>query len=263
MDRLYAMLSSLVVLVLTKLERLGALAAFVGELGRCMISGPYYFGETLRMMDVLARRCIIPVGLAVAPVGAVISLQGIEIFRMFGAERMLSSFLGMAIFREYSPALASVMVAAQAGSSIAARVGTMKVRGQIDALAVMGVDPVRYVVLPGVLATVIVTPLLSVLTNILGIFSGWVFAVPLGGVDHGAFMEHLTLQITGADLWIGLVKCTIFGLGVGVIAGWLGLNVGRGATDVGKAANDTVVNTIVLILLTDYLVSLVLLGVGL
>ena len=248
---------------LIALETIGALGAFMWQVFVAAITPPRYFKETLRMMDVLVRRCIIPVGLAVAPVGAVISLQGIDVFKLFGAERMLSSFLGTAIFREYSPALASVMVAAQAGSSIAARIGTMKVRGQIDALAVMSVDPVRYVVVPGVIACVIVTPLLSVLTNFLGIFSGWFFAVPIGGIDHGAFMEHLALQITPADLWIGLGKCALFGLGVGMIAGFLGLRVKHGAAAVGKAANDTVVNTIILILLTDYAVSMVLLGLGL
>lgn len=245
------------------LHELGRFAEFMVEVLRCTLTSPRYLAETFRMMDVLVKRCLVPVALAVAPVGAVISLQGISIFRMFGAERMLSSFLGTAIFREYSPALASVMVAAQAGSSIAARIGTMKVRGQVDALAVMSVDPVRYVVVPGVLACVVVTPLLSVLTNLLGILSGWFFAVPLGGIDHGAFMEHLTLQITPADLWVGLGKCALFGTGVGLMAGYLGLNVGRGAADVGKAANDTVVNTIVLILLVDYAVSMALLGLGL
>jgi phospholipid/cholesterol/gamma-HCH transport system permease protein len=187
----------------------------------------------------------------------------VQIFQLFGAERLLSSFLGMAIFREYSPALASVMVAAQAGSSIAARIGTMRVRGQIDALAVMSVDPIRYVVVPGVLACVVITPLLSVLTNILGLFSGWVFAVPLGGIDHGAFMEHLTEQVTAMDLWVGLIKCAIFGTGVGLIAGFLGLAVERGAAQVGKAANDTVVSTIVLILFTDYVFSVALMEAGL
>jgi phospholipid/cholesterol/gamma-HCH transport system permease protein len=138
----------------------------------------------------------------------------------------------------------------------------MKVRGQIDALGVMSVDPVRYLVAPGVVACVLVTPLLSVMTNLLGVASGWLFAVPLGGIDHGAFMEHLTLQITPADLWVGLGKCAIFGYGVGLIAGYLGLTTGRGAAAVGKAANDTVVSTIVLILLVDYAVSMALLGLG-
>ncbi|NVB39388.1 ABC transporter permease [Pseudenhygromyxa sp. WMMC2535] len=249
--------------LLRSLHTLGAMVVFIAQVARATFSPPLYLRETLRIMAILVQRCIVPVSLAVAPVGAVISLQGISIFALFGAERMLSSFLGTAIFREFSPALASVMVAAQAGSSIAARIGTMKVRGQIDALAVMSIDPVRYVVVPGVIACVLVAPLLSVLTNLLGVLSGWAFAVPLGGVDHGAFMDNLTAQITPADLWVGLGKCALFGLGVGLIAGYRGLDVGKGAADVGKAANDTVVSTIVLILLTDYLLSMILLQAGL
>lgn len=248
--------------ILESLEATGALAVFAMDVVRAMFSRPFFGGELFRTMWLLVQRCLVPVGLAVAPVGAVISLQGLELFRMFGLDRMLSSLLGTAIFREYSPALASVMVAAQAGSSIAARIGTMRVRGQIDALAVMSVDPMRYVVVPGVIACAIVTPLLNVLTNFLGLFSGWVFAVPLGGVDHGAFMEHLTAQVTPADLWVGLGKCLLFGTSVGLMAGFLGMRVSGGAESVGKAANDTVVATIVMILVVDYIVSYVLLGVG-
>lgn len=245
------------------IDRVQKFLSFLGAVVIALLTRPRYGMETLRLMQVIALRCIIPVSLAVAPVGAVISLQGVQIFELFGAERLLSSFLGIAIFREYSPALASVMVAAQAGSSIAARIGTMRVRGQIDALAVMSVDPIRYVVVPGVLACIVITPLLSALTNVLGLFSGWVFAVPLGGIDHGAFMEHLTEQVMPMDLWVGLTKCAIFGTGIGLIAGFLGLSVERGAAQVGKAANDTVVSTIVLILFTDYVFSVILLEAGL
>ncbi len=256
-------MNALLARLLQPFATVGAIAAFFGDVVRTAATSPRYVGETLRIMWILVLRCLIPVGLAVAPVGAVISLQGLQIFRMFGLDRMLSSLLGTAIFREYSPALASVMVAAQAGSSIAARIGTMRVRGQIDALAVMSVDPMRFVVVPGVIACAVVTPLLNVLTNVLGVASGWLFAVPLGGVDHGAFMEHLTAQVTPADLWVGLGKCVLFGTSVGLLAGYLGMKVKGGAEAVGQAANDTVTQTIVLILLVDYVVSMALLGAGL
>jgi phospholipid/cholesterol/gamma-HCH transport system permease protein len=215
--------------LLQLLATIGAVFAFALDVLQIATTRPRYVAETVRIMATLVKRCIIPVGLAVAPVGAVISLQGLEIFRMFGLERMLSSLLGTAIFREYSPALASVMVAAQAGSSIAARIGTMKVRGQVDAMAVMSVDPMRYVVVPGVVACLLVAPLLNVMTNVLGVFSGWLFAVPLGGVDHGAFIEHLTAQVKPADLWVGMGKCALFGAAVGLIAGYLGMNAKGGA----------------------------------
>ena len=243
-------------------EGVAAFARFVAEVARCVVVGPRFWLETLRTMDVLMRRCLIPVGLAVAPVGAVIALQGVSVFRMFGAEGLLSSMLATAIFRQYSPALASVMVAAQAGSSIAARIGTMQVRGQVDALAVMSVDPIRYVVVPGFVACLVITPLLDVLTTGLGIASGWLFAVPLAGINGGAFFDNLFAQVTIVDLWIGLGKCTVFGGAVGLIAGFLGLRTRGGAAGVGRAANNTVVYTIILILVFDYLISILLVGLG-
>lgn len=249
--------------VLRRLESLGAVAVYVFAILRSLFTGPRYVAETLRIADILVRRCLLPVGLAVAPVGAVISLQGVHIFRSFGAEGLLSSLLATAVFREYSPALASVMVAAQAGSSIAARIGTMKVRGQIDALAVMSVDPIRYVVVPGVIACAVVTPLLNVLTTLLGLLSGWLFAVPLSGCDHGSFMVNLYSQVSLVDLYVGMGKCLVFGTAVGLIAGYLGLRTEGGAAGVGKAANDTVVSTVILILIGDYLVSVLLLALEL
>ena len=249
--------------LLRALETLGAIAVYLFAIVRSLFTGPRYISETLRVSEILVRRCLIPVGLAVAPVGAVIALQGVHIFRSFGAEELLSSLLATAVFREYSPALASVMVAAQAGSSIAARIGTMRVRGQIDALAVMSVDPIRYVVLPGLIACAVVTPLLNVLTTLLGLFSGWVFAVVLVGCDHGSFMAKLYSQVSLVDLYVGLSKCLVFGTAVGLIAGYLGLQTTGGAAGVGKAANNTVTYTIVLILVCDYLASMLLLSLGL
>ena len=209
--------------------------------------------------DSLLRRCFIPVSLAVSPIAAVTALQGLEVLRLFGAEDRLSAFLGSTVLREYSPALAGVMIAAQAGSSIAARIGTMTLRGQLDALAMMGVAPMSYVVAPGLVACMIVSPVLSVWTDLIGIFAGWCFAVGRGGVNHGSFMQNLSLYVTSLDLGLGLVKCTFFGAIVGVVAGYHGMRVRGGAAAVGKAANDTVVHAIVAILISDYLIGMIVL----
>ena len=249
--------------VLRLLETLGAVVVYLFAILRSLVTGPRYLGETVRIGDLLVRRCLIPVGLAVAPVGAVISLQSVHILRSMGTEGLLSSLLATSVFREFSPALASVMVAAQAGSSIAARIGTMKVRGQIDALAVMSVDPIRYVVVPGLVACALITPLLNVLATLLGIASGWLFAVPICGVDHGTFMVNLYSQVSLVDLYVGLGKCLVFGTAVGLIAGYLGLSTTGGAEGVGRAANNTVVYTIVFILVADYITSMTLLSLGL
>ncbi|MBL9105938.1 MAG: ABC transporter permease [Myxococcales bacterium] len=249
--------------VLRLLETLGSVVVYLLAIVRSLVTGPRYLGETVRIADLLVRRCLVPVGLAVAPVGAVISLQSVHILRSMGTEGLLSSLLATSVFREFSPALASVMVAAQAGSSIAARIGTMKVRGQIDALAVMSVDPIRYVVVPGLVACALITPLLNILATILGIASGWLFAVPICGVDHGTFMVNLYSQVSMVDLYVGMAKCLVFGTAVGLIAGYLGLQTSGGAEGVGRAANNTVVYTIVFILVADYAASMILLSLGL
>jgi phospholipid/cholesterol/gamma-HCH transport system permease protein len=249
--------------VLRLLETLGSVVVYLLAIVRSLATGPRYLGETVRIADLLVRRCLVPVGLAVAPVGAVISLQSVHILRSMGTEGLLSSLLATSVFREFSPALASVMVAAQAGSSIAARIGTMKVRGQIDALAVMSVDPIRYVVVPGLVACALITPLLNILATILGIASGWLFAVPICGVDHGTFMVNLYSQVSMVDLYVGMAKCLVFGTAVGLIAGYLGLQTSGGAEGVGRAANNTVVYTIVFILVADYAASMILLSLGL
>lgn len=228
---------------------------FATRLGRHGGLPPLDWSHGLQLTAQLLWRGLVPVTLTVAPIGAVIAIEGLDIFRIFGLERLLSALLGVAMVREFSPALASVMIAAQAGSSIAARIGTMNIRQQIDALEVMSVDPVRHLVAPGVLACIVATPLLTIITNALGLMSGWLFAVPLGGIDHGAFMSHWTLQVTLTDLWLGLLKAAIFGATVGLAAGYFGLHTTGGATAVGLAANRTVVTTIVAILIIDYAIS--------
>lgn len=240
---------------------------FVGEYVRgllsALVTGPRYIEQTLSAMQTLARSCLLPVSFAVGPVAAVTSLQGLQIFRLFGAEAMLASFLGTAVLREYSPALSSVMIAAQAGSSIAARIGTMKLRGELDALSMMSVDPIRYVVLPGVIACALVAPLLSIWTNVIGLAAGWLLAVPIGGVNHGAFMDHLRAGVSMVDVLVGMAKCVVFGTLIGVVAGYCGLRANKNASAVGRSANQTVLRSIVGILILDYCIGWMMLGGGL
>jgi phospholipid/cholesterol/gamma-HCH transport system permease protein len=238
----------------------GSILEFAKALLLAARAGPRHGDQFVESFALLIRRCILPVSIAVAPVAAVTALQGLAIFRLFGVEDRLSAFIGTTVLREYSPALASVMIAAQAGSSIAARIGTMKLRGQIDALAMLGLDPMRYVVWPGIWACIVVAPLLSVWTDWLGIVAGWVLAVPVGGVDHGAFVANLLIFVRPLDIFLGLAKCMIFGAVVGVLAGYHGSVAQRQAAAVGRAANLTVVRAIVFILAFDYIFGTLTLG---
>lgn len=228
---------------------------YLAQLSSALFTAPRYRTPFVESSTRLLRSCLVPVSLAVAPIAAVSALEGLHVFRLFGAEDRVAAFLGPTVLREYSPALCSVMVAAQAGSSIAARVGTMKLRGEIDALAVMSVDPIRYVVAPGVLACILATPLLGVFTNALGLLAGWLVSVGPGGVNHGAFMEQLVTTVTFQDLWVGVFKCFCFGGLIGVLAGYAGMNAPKSAGAVGQCANQTVLRAIVSILILDYVIG--------
>jgi phospholipid/cholesterol/gamma-HCH transport system permease protein len=168
------------------------------------------------------------------PFGMVIALQGLEIFRMFGAERLLSSLVSVAVLRELSPVLASVLVAAQGGSSTAAELGSMRIKEEIDATEVMAVDGLQYLVLPRFLGLMLATPLLNIAGNVAGLVGGYVMAVWIEGEPGGIFL--------------GLVAC------------YQGYNTTGGAAGVGRAVNDTVVQAVLVFIVANYFLTSALFG---
>ncbi len=216
--------------------------------------------EASRHAGVLAFRCLVPVCATIFPFGAVIGVQGMAIFDLFGAHRLLSSLLSVVIIRELGPVLAAVLVAAQGGSSFAAELGAMRIKDEIDATAVMAVDPVGWHVVPRVLAMVLVVPVLTVLADAVGVFGGYVVAVFMYDQDHGVFMAHLVQLISVFDLFASVFKGLVFGGLVGLIATYRGFNASGGAEGVGRAVNDTVVYSVMFILVVNYVLSSAMFG---
>lgn len=216
---------------------------------------PYHLRESVRIMSDLGWRCLLPVLFVVGPMGAAVSLQGIKLLTMFGTESLLSSMLSVAILREISPVMASMMVASQAGSSISAELGAMRVKEEIDALEVMAVNPIQRLVVPRLLAGLVVAPLLNAVASFVGLAGGYLVAVPLKGMNTGIFMENLFAMVTTEDLSIGLFKTAIFGLTITTIACYQGFHVTGGAEGVGRATNRTVVYSAVVVLLFNYILS--------
>jgi len=234
----------------------------LGDIGNFLVSAiawamrpPYHVGEWVRVMNGLGWRCLIPVICVVGPMGAAVSLQGTKLLAMVGVESLLSPMLAVAILREISPVMASMMVASQAGSSIAAELGAMRVKEEIDALEVMAVNPIQRLVVPRLLAGLVVTPLLNAAACFVGLVGGYVVAVPMLGLNSGTFMANLFTLVTTADLVIGLVKTSLFGLAITTVACYYGYHVTGGAEGVGRAANRTVVTSVVVVLLFNYLLS--------
>ena len=216
---------------------------------------PFFIQETIRQMVVMGYRCLIPVIAVVVPMGGIVSLQGLIIFRIFGAERLLSGLLFTSIFREIAPGVASMMVASQAGSSMAAELGTMRVKDEIDAMEVMAVDPLKSLIMPRLIAGTIMNPLLTVIGCVLGVVGGWLVAVPLKGVNHGAFMANLYSIVTMADIYQGITKATIYGLIISCVSCYHGYFTTGGAAGVGRAANRAVVQVVMSLSIVNYFVS--------
>jgi len=239
---------------------LGRFATFALSVFSSLLSGRWSPREALIHASTLTTRCFLPVNVTIFPFGAVMGLQGMRILDLFSAHHLVSSLLAQFIVQELGPVLAAVLVAAQGGSSFAAELGTMRIKEEIDATEVMAVDPVGWHVVPRILAMVVVVPLLTTIANAFGLAGGWAVAVGVYDQPHGVFMAHLVEIIGLYDLSCSALKGLFFGLLIGGIATYRGFTARGGAEGVGRAVNDTVVLSVVLILVFNYLLSSLLYG---
>lgn len=242
-------------LLFNQLSRLGHLGLFVAQIIQAALSRPFYWSETRRAMAGVGLQCLIPILAVVGPAGMVVTLQGLEVFKIFGAEQMLSSLLAAAILRELGPTLTAIMLAAQAGSAISGEIGTMRVKEEIDALGVMAVNPIQYLIVPRLMALAIMVPLINVMACATGLVGGYLVAVVFKGLNPGAFSSNLLNFIGLEDIWAGMLKACVFGLIVGVISCYKGYFVSGGALGVGRAANETVVTSVLVIVVVNYFLT--------
>ena len=254
------LLASLVTSMLGPLDTLGRFARFSARALSIIPRRGWSLRELVTQAGTLTGRCFIPVCATIFPFGAVIGVQGMAIFDLFGAHRLLSSLLSLVIIRELAPVLAAVLVAAQGGASFAAELGAMRIKEELDATAVMGVDPIAWHVVPRVLAMVLVVPLLTTLANAMGVLGGYVVAVAMYDQDHGVFVHHMAQLIGIYDLAASAGKGAAFGLLVGLISTFRGFSASGGAEGVGRAVNDTVVYSVMFILVLNYALSSLLFG---
>ena len=225
-----------------------------------MVTPPWELGQTALHTWTVSLRCFLPVVAVVFPFGMVMALQGLQIFDLFGAQRLLSSLVSVAVFRELSPVLASVLVAAQGGSAFAAELGAMRIREEIDATVVMGIDPLRVHVVPRVFATLIAAPMLNLVGSISGICGGFLVAVMVKGEPAGIYWSNLWALTQPSDVLGGAFKACVFGLLIGLIACYQGYFTTGGAAGVGRAVNATVVVGITTFIVVNYFLTSALFG---
>lgn len=244
------------------LAGLGRFGRFGTAVGAGLLRPPWYPAEALRHTAVVAMRCLLPVLAVTLPIGMVIALQGLEIFAVFGAERLLSSLVSVTVLRELAPVMASVLVAAQGGASVAAELGAMRIREELDATAVMAVDPLRFHAVPRVVGLAVACPLLYVAGAAAGVLGGYASAVGLKGEPGGIYWENLWALCTPMDLWGGLLKTAVFGVVIGLVAAFHGYEASGGAAGVGRAVNLTVVRSVLGFIAANYLLTSALFGAG-
>jgi phospholipid/cholesterol/gamma-HCH transport system permease protein len=185
--------------------------------------------------------------------GLIMAFQSALLLREFGVEIYVANLVGKSMVRELGPLMTTILLAGRTGSAFAAELGSMKINEELDALSTMGLDPLRFLVVPRVLGAVLVTPLLTVFAILCGIIGGAVVLVSFG-YPLVAYVNQLLSGVGGinlTDFLGGMVKATVFGILVAAIGCLRGLQTESGASAVGISATRAVVSGIVLIVLAD------------
>ena len=190
--------------------------------------------------------------------GGVIALQTYSTFNRFNAEFLIGAVVAISMGRELGPALASLMVVARVGSAMTANIGTMRITQQIDALEVMGINPIKYLVAPRIFAGVVGVPLLVIIADVSGILGGWFVAVKLFGVNEYLFWEKMKDLTQLYDFIGGLYKSVAFGLIISSVSCYFGFYTKGGTEGVGRATTNSVVVSSMLILISDYFLTAII-----
>ena len=195
-------------------------------------------------------------------IGLILALQTAPSLQQFGQVDKVANLVGVAVFRELGPLIAAIVLTGFAGASIAAELGTMVVGEEIEALESMGLNPVRFLVVPRVLASAISLVLLAVLADLSAVIAGGAIGVFQLGIPYEVYKDNTIMQLSNSDFLTGLFKAGIFGTILGLIACRNGLMVSGGAAGVGKATTDTVVQTVVTVIFADLFFTAVFFAIG-
>ncbi len=216
---------------------------------------PIKLSRIIDQMEFIGVKSLFVVILVSTFTGMVLALQTYTGFRRFGAESMVGAVVALSLCRELGPVLASIMVTARAGSAMAAEIGTMRVTEQIDALEVMAVNPIKYLIVPRIMASLMVVPILTIISDFSGILGGYLVGVKLLHINEGVYINRTIDLLEINDIYSGLFKSVIFGLLLSLIGCYKGYYTRGGARGVGKATTEAVVLSCVIIFIADYILT--------
>ncbi len=195
------------------------------------------------------------VGLLSLLVGMTLALQAAYQLRQLGAVNLVPDLVALSLTRELAPLMTAIIVTGRVGSAIAAEIGTMKVSQEIDALTVMGIDPISFLVVPRLVALLMALPCLTILADVIGILGGMGVGVLVLGMGPDGYIVASLSALEQQDLWSGLLKAVAFGGVIGLVSCHQGLETQGGAEEVGRSTTSAVVRSIVIIIGVDLFVT--------
>ncbi len=241
--------------VLEQVHGMGRMTIFLGLACFWAVRPPLKFRRIVRQIQFIGVKSTAVILLTALFTGMVLGLQGYYTLRKFGSEALLGPAVALSLIRELGPVFAAIMVTARAGSAIAAEIGIMRITEQIDALKAMAVNPVKYLVVPRIIAGLVAVPLLAAIFDVVGIYGGYLIGVKLLGVGSGIYFSEMRNVVEMHDVVGGVLKSLSFGIIVTWVCTYKGFYAGYGAEGVGKATTEAVVLSSVLVLVWDYFMT--------
>lgn len=255
LDLAFAFLASIGRSTLGLLRATGRLAIFAVQGVSQLVRPPFYPAEFGLQLLRIGFFSLPVVGLTTLFTGAALALQIWSGGDRFSAGTVVPSIVAIGIVRELGPVLGGLMVAGRVSSSIAAELGTMRVTEQIDALTTLSTDPMKYLVLPRLLAGTLALPALVAVGNVIGIFGGYLVGTTRLGFNSGTYIKNTLDYLTAADVTTSLTKAAVFGFLLALMGCYHGYHSARGAQGVGAATTNAVVSASILILAANYLLT--------
>jgi phospholipid/cholesterol/gamma-HCH transport system permease protein len=233
----------------------GALARFTKTALVSACSPPYRRSITRYQMDDIGVGSLLIVTLTGLFMGLVLALQSIVELRNIGATTYIGRAIGTTVVRELGPVLSSMMVAARAGSAIAAELASMVIGEQIDAYRAEGSDPVKKLVEPRLIACTLITPMLTLICDLMAFLGGWMVASGVVQISSFFYWDSILEVLTKEYIWGGLIKSTVFGFVIGIASCYSGMKTSQGSAGVGEATTRAVVLASISILAMDFLIT--------
>ena len=252
---LHAFVASIGRSVLDLCASVGRLTLFGLETVSHLLRPPYYPAEFLTQLLRIGYFSLPVMGLTTLFTGGALALQIYAGGARFNAEAVVPNIVAIGMVRELGPVLAGLMVAGRVAAAIAAELGTMRVTEQIDALTTLSTNPMKYLVLPRVLAATLSLPVLVLVGDIIGIMGGYLVGINRLGFNGAVYMQNTVAFLETWDVVSGLIKAAVFGFLLALMGCYHGYMSGRGAQGVGRATTNAVVSASILILASNYVLT--------